>query len=69
MRQTGHYIDSDKLTLSVLRKQLLIRIESLDIERAKEDVVRFLRQPEQVAGWSPQTFQLVAEKIKSRELQ
>lgn len=63
MRQTAHYQESLPLTGERLRSLLMDRVHSLDIERAKEDVVRFIGDPRWLEGWSREAFKSAVETI------
>jgi len=64
MRQSGHYSEEEILTEGRLREILMERIASLDVEKAKADVVRFLPDKSQVEVWSRGFFTAVAERLK-----
>lgn len=63
MRQSGHYDDGSPLTEARFREILAERIASLDVARAKADVVRFLPDASSVEVWSREFFAAVAERI------
>lgn len=65
MRQTGHYSDPSPLSPGKLRLLLQQRIDGLDVERAKEDVIRFIRDPRVMDGWSQSLFRTAADQILS----
>jgi predicted nucleotidyltransferase component of viral defense system len=54
-RQSGH-LDSPDLDRGQFLAKLRSRVASLDIDSARQDVVRFVRQPEQLAIWSQDYF-------------
>ena len=63
MRQTNHYSANEPLTPARLLSLINARIDELDIERCREDVVRFLRHPGITDGWSQGAFRIAAEQI------
>jgi predicted nucleotidyltransferase component of viral defense system len=64
MRQTEHYNDAGPLTSEKLKQFLEFKIEQLDIERAKEDVYRFIKDMRFLDGWSKGIFCSAIQKIK-----
>ncbi|MDF1552536.1 MAG: nucleotidyl transferase AbiEii/AbiGii toxin family protein [Deferrisomatales bacterium] len=64
MRQSGHYDDGAPLTESRFREILAERIASLDVARAKADVVRFLPDASSAEVWSREFFTAVADKVE-----
>ncbi|MGA8165337.1 MAG: nucleotidyl transferase AbiEii/AbiGii toxin family protein [Waddliaceae bacterium] len=63
MRQTGHLPEPEILTQKRLLEMLHARIEELDVAEAKEDVIRFIQQPQWLDGWSTETFRVATNKI------
>jgi len=63
MRQSGHYDDGSPLTEARFREILAERIASLDVARAKADVVRFLPDASSVEVWSREFFTAVTERM------
>jgi hypothetical protein len=51
------------LDRTALLTMLHERIETLDIEMAREDVVRFIKDPGELRAWSPAYFRAIAESI------
>jgi hypothetical protein len=64
MRQTGDWTGGDPLSPATLRDLLTQSIDRLDIDRARKEVLPFLKQPESVAVWSREFFKDVAERIQ-----
>ena len=60
-RQSGHFA-GDVMSKNQLAELLAARIEQIDLESAREDVVRFLRSPEEINIWSKPFFHQLAEK-------
>lgn len=63
MRQTGHYSETGALTKEHLLSLLFTRIDELDIDGAKEDVIRFVHNPQVIEGWSQSAFRKAAKQI------
>lgn len=64
MRQTGHWRGEDPLTPLSFEERLSEAIENLDVAKAKEEVLPFLRNPEAVSVWSKKLFREVAARIR-----
>jgi len=64
MRQTGHFDTPGTLTNKELRRRLDARIAKLDVDAARADVVRFLRDDAAVAVWSKEFFRVVADRLR-----
>lgn len=64
MRQTGDWTGVDALTSDAVRELLAQSIDSLDVDRARREVMPFLKQPESVGVWSPEFFKDVAGRIR-----
>lgn len=60
-QQSGHFNDTT-MSKDQFADLLAQRIEQIDLDSAKEDVVRFLRSPEEIAIWSKPYFHQLAEK-------
>ena len=43
---------------------LAVKIASLDINRVKEDVIRFIPNPKDLAIWSQEYFQQIGERLE-----
>jgi hypothetical protein len=63
MRQSGHYEAAAPLTIGEFRRMLAQKIETLDVNRARSEVERFLTDRSSVQVWSRDFFVSVAEKI------
>jgi hypothetical protein len=63
MRQTGDWTESRPLPAGVFRGLLDARIDSLDVEQARGEVLPFLKQPDAVVVWSRDFFRDVARRI------
>ena len=64
MRQSGHFDIPGALTDKELRRRLDARIAKLDVDAARADVVRFLRDDAAVAVWSKEFFRVVADRLR-----
>ncbi len=64
MRQSGHLETEDVLTPSRFRELLAQRIESLDVDLARTDVLPFVRNPRALEVWSRDFFRAVAARIR-----
>ena len=63
MRQTGHYTEEGILTLEILRELLLVAVEKLDVEQARQEVTPFVRDPRGLEIWSKEFFSRIIERI------
>ena len=64
MKQTGHLSKNDKLTEIKLQKLLAEKIENVDYENAKKDVLPMLKDIDSVKIWSSDFFKTIVQKIK-----
>lgn len=64
-RQSGHW-HAAALTQSDLANLLFQRINSMSIDSAKEDVRRFIKNPEALDIWSPSYFHELARLVVQR---
>jgi predicted nucleotidyltransferase component of viral defense system len=65
MRESGSWSGGAALTDDRLRMLLRDKIESLDVEHAKNDVVHFLRDKDSIAVWSKAFFTQMAEQLQT----
>ena len=63
MRQTGHYTEEVILTLERLQELLLDTVEGLDVDRARQEVAPFLRDPNGLEIWSKEFFSSIIKRI------
>lgn len=63
MRQSGHYSSEKPLTQEVFFNLLEKKIEGLNLEAAKEDIKRFIRNPREIEGWSVDFFKSLLPQI------
>jgi predicted nucleotidyltransferase component of viral defense system len=64
MRESGDWSGGAALTADHLRVLLKDKIESLDVELAKKDVVHFLRDKDSIAVWSTAFFTQMAAQLQ-----
>lgn len=63
-RQSGHW-QGETLSLDELKRLLRERIDTLDVDSARDDVVRFLPNPADTAIWSRDYFAALVDHIAS----
>lgn len=63
MEQTNHLASSLSLTPELLKQKLHEKIDELNIEQAKKDILPFLRHPDQITVWSQPFFHAVADQL------
>lgn len=61
--QSGHATAGDLQNLRQLKEVLFARIQSVDIEKAKDDVLPFIKNPEELSIWSADFFAQITERI------
>ena len=64
MRQSGDYRDETPLTRGRLMELLRQAVDQLDVGRAQDDVVRFVRDPRTIDVWSRDFFCEVVQRIE-----
>ena len=65
MRQSGDYPEEAPLTRERMMELLNRAVEGLDVDRARDDVLRFVRDPGSVEVWSKDFFLEVVRRIES----
>jgi len=67
LKQSGHYDLSSNVVLSTAKFQTLLkkRISEIDFSKAKLDVAPFIRNQNELDGWSLDFFLEIATKIKT----
>jgi len=65
--QSGHASAGDLQNLQQLKDILFARIQSVDIEKAKDDVLPFIKNPEELSVWSADFFAQITERITIEE--
>ncbi len=63
MRQSGHWEFEESLTDATFRSLLEKRIESLDVESAREDTKNFVSEPGTLASWNRAFFLEIASLV------
>lgn len=64
MRQSGHYSSEKPLTQEAFLNLVEKKIEGLNLEAAKEDIKRFIRNPREIEGWSVDFFRSLLPRIQ-----
>ncbi len=67
MRKSGDYADHEDLTLQKLRTMLEQAVEKLDVDSAREEVSRFVRDPRTLETWSRELFLEAVMRITAFE--
>lgn len=62
--QSGHSETKTELSQQVIREMLNTKIDQLDIESAKQDVLPFIKDPDAVKIWSRDFFHDIVNNIK-----
>ncbi len=65
MRQSGHWTAKSKISPKDLLNLFDQKIESLDINSAKDDIINFIRDSSQVELWSKNFFKQIIKKIQT----
>lgn len=68
MRQSGHYLENGSLTQEIFKEIFREKILTLNVDAAKEDVRRFIKDPREIDGWSQDFFLSLLPQIKFRPL-
>jgi len=63
MRQTGHYTKTMHLTRQDLLNMVHEKIEGLDVDKARDEVMSFVEKPTTLDIWSKDFFKAAVEKI------
>ncbi len=63
--QSGHLnLESELQTKEQLKDLIIKRIQSVDIQQAKEDVIPFIKNPQELSVWSKDFFTQITDKIQ-----
>ena len=63
--QSGHLKSEEDLrTIEQLKEIIIRRIETVDIEQAKQDVLPFIKDPQELSVWNKEFFIQITEKIQ-----
>jgi hypothetical protein len=65
MQQTKHWQNEQKLNHDALISLLRKKINEIDFEKAKEDVIPFLKNTDSILIWSKDFFMQLVERLKS----
>jgi len=65
LRQSGDYDSPESLSAQRLSQNLIEVIARLDIDKAREEVARFVSDPQSLAVWSRDFFREVASRLRS----
>ncbi len=60
-------IGTKPLSIAFLKTMLHEKVDQLDVELAKNDIVRFIRRPDSLAGWDQALFHTVVSQIQAQE--
>ena len=63
MVESGDFQKEETLTLEVLKEMLHKKIDTLDMQKAKDDVKVFIKDSDRLEFWSKEYFKLLANKI------
>lgn len=63
-QQSGYLTDRDTVTVDEVRELLLQRVNQVDFQQAKNDVLRFVKHPEKLAIWSQDYFRALASRLE-----
>ena len=64
MKQTGHLAQDDILSKGIFLDMLYKQVDNVEFEKAKNDVLPFLKDPGAVSVWSRNFFREVIKKIQ-----
>lgn len=64
MRQSGHFMQENTLDVKKFMELIMRQIDSIDFEKAKQDVLPFLRDPDSVKVWGKSFFKDIVKNIK-----
>jgi len=63
-RQSGHWPREQAFGVESLQTLLATRIASLDVAKARQDIERFIVDPQPLAIWSPSYFSQLVQRIR-----
>lgn len=64
MRQSGHYLNLEKLSEEKIKQLLKKKINSLKIDNAKNDVKNFLKDPGAIEIWAQKYFHEIVDMMQ-----
>ncbi len=63
LKQSGHLKEDVKLTDDLFQEMLITRINGVDFEQAKNDVMPFIKDVRQLENWSPELFSHITATV------
>ena len=63
LRQFDFYFDKKPLSLADMKQFFLDAVKHLDVERAKEDIRKFIKNDRDLEGWSRELFMSLADQF------
>ena len=63
MAQTGDWDAAEVLTLARLQALLTRKVETLNVQRAKREVMPFVKNPSDLDAWTPELFAVAVQRI------
>jgi len=64
LRDYGFYTDQKALKKTTLKEMLITKVESLDIQLVKQDIIKFIKEPSKLDGWSADAFIAAIENLQ-----
>lgn len=64
LRAYGYYQDNSPLMGASLKAMLLEKINTVDLELAKQDIIKFVKNSKNIEAWSKPLFKAAAQEIK-----
>ncbi len=64
MVQSGHWRKDESFTLTKLKQLVIQKVNTVDLNLAKEDVINFIENPSDLDAWSQELFISAAERLK-----
>ncbi len=64
LRAVGYYQSPQVLTQETVKQMLIDRTNKVDLSMAKNDIVKFIKDPSRLDGWSKEVFLAAIERLK-----
>lgn len=64
MRQSGNYESEKTMTKDMVIQMIHDKTEKINLDAAKEDMYRFIRNPREIEGWSKDLFRSLSSQIQ-----
>ena len=64
LRQSGHWAKQESISEASLKQLLAEKINSIDFEAAKKDVINFVKDKSAIKIWSPEFFHELTRRLK-----